>query len=209
MRICLSTFASAVSWRAATAAVLAAAPLLFFTGCSDSDPDAGASTVLPSGIGDAGVSDNLQQLVRLDDRYIAEFRIEGDRWKATGPRQEIALTFAASGLSSVRQVELLLEPSPASAFDLASAVFEPAAPLVTLPPGTETTGDNQLRVGAATLTDDLAGDRILGTLTLKTSASFNAFVRAHISIRLRSVGPRATQRDSYGAAELNLGVVVN
>ncbi|MCH7930308.1 MAG: DNA-protecting protein DprA [Proteobacteria bacterium] len=84
---------------------------------------ASASTVLPSGIGDPGVSDNLQQLVRLDDRYIAEFRIEGDRWKATGPRQEIALTFAASGLSSVRQVELLLEPSPASAFEQIRAAF--------------------------------------------------------------------------------------
>lgn len=205
MRICLPIFARAGSWRAATAFLAAA--LLLFHGCSDSDPNAGASPVLPPGDGDAG--DNLQQLVRLDGRYIAEFRIEGDSWTATGPQQEIALTFAATGLSSVRQLELLLEPSPASAFDLSSAVFEPTAPLVTLPPGTELAGDNQLRVGAATLTDDLVGSRVLGTLTLKTSTSFNAFVRAHIGIRLLSLGPGVSQRDSYGAAELNLGVVVN
>ena len=203
MRICLPIFARAGSWRAATAFLA----LLLFHGCSDSDPNVGASPVLPTGVRDAG--DNLQQLVRLDGRYIAEFRIEGDSWTATGPQQEIALTFAATGLSSVRQLELLLEPSPASAFDLSSAVFEPTAPLVTLPPGTELAGDNQLRVGAATLTDDLVGSRILGTLTLKTSTSFNAFVRAHIGIRLLSLGPGVSQRDSYAPAELNLGVVVN
>ena len=222
---------SAVSRRAATA-VLAA--VLLFHGCSDSDPEAGGSTVLPPGIGDAGDTeklqqlrlddryaefgfegdgkndtDNLQQLVRLNDRYIAEFRIEGGSWKAIGPQQEIAMTFAASGLASVRQLELLLEPSPVSAFDLGSAVFEPVAPLVTLPPGTEIAGNNLLRLGAATLTDDLDGNRVLGTLTLRTSASFNALVRAHISISLLSVGPGVSQRDSYEAAELNLGIVVN
>lgn len=195
--------------RRAALAVVGACFLLFY-GCSDDDPDIGGSTVLLPGVGvGVGDTDNLRQQVSLDDRYIGELRIEGDSWKATGPRQEISLTFAASGLASVRQVELLLEPSPDSAFDLSTAVFEPVAPLVTLPPGAEIAGNNQLRIGAATLTVDLAGNRILGTLTLKTSSSFNAFVRAHITVRLLSVGPGVSQRDTYEAGELNLGVIVN
>ena len=155
-----------------------------------------------------GTSEPRQQ-VRLDGQYIAEIRIEGDSWQASGPQQEIALTFAASGLSSFRQLELILKLSPPSAFDLASAAFEPVAPLVTLPPGVEVSDGTQLRAGAASLTQDLVGDRILGTLTLTTSSSFNALTRAQIDVVLLSVGPRVLERETYEAQQLNLGVVVN
>ena len=197
--------------RAPTHLVLAvAAATLLANACSDGDPDVAGSTLLPSDIADANAGSELQQAVQLDGRYVAQIRIEdGGAWRANRAQQEIALTLTATGLTSVRQVEFVVKPTPVSAFDLASAVFTPAAPLRTLGVGVEVERGTQIRAGAATLTEDVVGDRVLGTLTLKTSTTFNALTKAQLGVVFVSVGPSVSDRENFEEEDLNLGVIVN
>ena len=187
-----------------------AAATLLVSACSDGDPQVGVSTLLPSDTAEANAGSELQQAVQLDGRYVTQIRIQGGgAWRANRAQQEIALTLAATGLISVRQVEFVVRPTPPSAFDLTSAVFIPAAPLRTLGVGVQIENGTQIRAGAATLTEDVVGDRILGTLTLRTSSTFNGLTRAQLGVVFVSVGPSVSDRETFEEEDLNLGVIVN
>ena len=136
-------------------------------------------------------------------------RINGGNWSAVGSRQEIELTFHATGMSNVKQVEFDLEFDPRPAFDLAQARFAPAEPLLTLPPGVQHLANGQLKIAAANLTGITQGDAPLGTLTLKTSDRLTVLEQAEIRIAFFSIGPSSGDRDDYEGDDLNMGITLN
>ena len=103
----------------------------------------------------------------------------------------------------------MLDPDPDGEFDVSSAVFVPQDPFQTFGVGVEPQENGQLRIGAASLTADVEGDRVIGTFSVRTSGSFNALTSAHIEVVFLSLGPSSTARDSYDGEDLKLGVVVN
>ena len=160
-----------------------------------------------------GPNDPAPVSYRLDAQLDGEFargvRIEEGDWSAVGSRQEIELTFHATGMSNVKQFEFDLEFEPRHAFDLAQAQFAPAEPLLTLPPGVQHLSNGQLKIAAANFTGTTEGDAVLGTLTLETSESLTVLVQAHIRVSLFSIGPLSTNRETYDADHLNMGIILN
>ena len=145
----------------------------------------------------------------LNGRYIGEISIDGTHWEATGPGQVVALTFAAAGLEQAVQFELIIETEPANLFDFDASSFAPQGPFVTFGSGVEAVGEDRLRFGAANLRSPVAGDRSLGTLSLTTAAGFSPSSSARVRLVFFSIGPSSSERDSYDAEQLNMGVVVN
>ena len=145
----------------------------------------------------------------LGGRYIDELSLVGDSWHASGPAQQIALTFHTRQLSQVRQFEIVLEPVPADAFDFSSAVFTAAQPFSTFGSGVDAGRPGQLRIGGATFGGNVSGDHTLGTLRMLTGDSFSSEIAARINVRLLSLGPRSDQREVFEGDKLDLGVDVN
>ncbi len=146
---------------------------------------------------------------RLDGRYAQSIRIEEDQFTATGPGQEIVLTFAAQGMVNVRQFELRLAIEPASALALEGSSFLATAPFLTPPFGIELTEERLWRVGGASITETKKGDDTLGTFTLRTGEGFDAGMQVQVRLAFFSLGPSFSDRDDYTAADLNMGVVIN
>ncbi len=90
---------------------------------------------------------------RLDGRYAQSIRIEESQFKATGPGQEIVLTFAAQGMVNVKQFELRLEIEPASALAFAGSSFAATDPFLTPPFSIELTEEGLWRTGGASITE--------------------------------------------------------
>ena len=158
---------------------------------------------------DAGAAaSELRQSVALDGTYASEFLIEGE-WTASSGGQEITLIFSGRDLNDVRQVELILEPIPASAFDLESAVFTPRDPIVTLGSGVEVIEGDLLHLGGASISDPVEGDQQFGTFTVRTSDAFTSSTSARIEVNLLSLGPSSSDREEYNQENLGLGVVVS
>ena len=151
----------------------------------------------------------LNLKAELYGRYIGEISIDGTRWAATGPGQDVALTFDAIGLEQVVQFELIVETEPANLFDFDASSFAPQGPFVTFGSGVEAIGEDRLRFGGANLRSPVAGDRTLGTLSLTTAAGFSASTSVRVRLVFFSIGPSSSERDSYDADQLNMGVVVN
>jgi len=187
--------------------------LLTSAACSDADPGPGSgdtsSLPTPAGLTDPAAAMEYRQQAELDGRFVTGINIVGDTWTARGPHQDVTLTFEAVGLSQVRQFELIVQPSPASAFDLSNAAFALATPPWTFSPGVQVLEDNSLRLGGASLGYSVDGTQHLGSLTLKTSGSFNSLSQARIGVLLFSIGPSSQERDNFEAGELNLGVKVD
>ena len=156
---------------------------------------------------DAAASE-LRQSVALDGTYASEFLIEGE-WTASSGGQEITLVFSGRDLNDIRQVELILEPIPASAFDLESAVFTPRDPIVTLGSGVEVIEGDLLHLGGASISDPVEGDQQFGTFTVRTSDAFTSSTSARIEVNLLSLGPSSSDREAYNQEDLGLGVVVS
>jgi hypothetical protein len=69
---------------------------------------------------------------------------------------------------------------------------------------------DRIQMGAAILGGaGISGDKTLGTLRIKTSATFGRLVEAQIGVERFSVGPSSAERDEYTGDILNLGVVIN
>lgn len=195
-------------------------PLLFLTpllfaliliGCQsdpskDSDNPGRSVPINPS---PPSTTEELRLEARLDGRYIQGIQIEPGDWSAIGPGQEIAITFKAQGLQGIGQFDLIMEPRPATRFDMRSSVFVPKPPFVTLPPGVEQQEDGQVRFIGVNFEKSTSGDAELGTLRLRTPADFSTRDPLRLSVVFISMGPTSTQRDSYQAQELQLGIVVN
>ena len=178
--------------------------LCFLLPCSEAEAGGAAA----SGAGKTVAASELRQSVALDGTYASEFLIEGD-WTASSGGQEITLVFSGRDLNDIRQVELILEPIPASAFDLESAVFTPQDPIVTLGSGVEVLEGDLLHLGGASISDPVEGDQQLGTLTLSTSDAFTSGTSAQIEVTLLSLGPSSSDREAYNQDDLALGVVVS
>ena len=151
----------------------------------------------------------LTQSVALDGDYASEFVIGGDTWSASSGGQEVTLLFSGRDLKDVRQLEVIIEPVPPSAFDLESAVFTPTEPLVTLGKGVEVIEGDRLRLGGASVTESIEGDQEFGTFTLLTSDGFTSGTSAQLEVTFLSLGPNSNDRDEYDQESLGLGVVVS
>ena len=151
----------------------------------------------------------LNPKAKLNGRYVEEISIDGSRWSSTGPGGNIQLTFNAVGLEQVVQFEFIVETEPASLFNFDASSFAPQGPFVTFGSGIEEVAENRLRFGGANLRSPVAGNRILGTLSLTTSDGFGAASIARIRVVFFSIGPSSSDRDSYDADQLKMGVVVN
>ena len=150
----------------------------------------------------------LSQSIALDGDYASGFVIGGDAWTASSGGQEVTLVFSGLDLVDVRQLEVILEPVPPSAFDLESAVFKPTEPLVTLGKGVEVIEGDRLRLGGASVTESIEGDQEFGTFTLLTSEGFSG-TGAQLEVTFLSLGPTSDERDEYDQENLGLGVVVS
>ena len=147
---------------------------------------------------------------RLDGRYAQSIRIEESAFTATQPGDKIDLTFVASGMSNVKQFEVRLEIDPAGALTFEESSFAPAKPFVALPGHSiELMDGGQWRTGGASFGETKEGDDALGTLSLVASDQFIAGTRVKVRIAFFSLGPSFSDRDDYGATDLNMGLVIN
>ena len=179
----------------------------FLLHCGGTEPDSISNPPQPVAVTEA-VS-GLRQSVTLNGSYAGEVLIEGDDWKATSGGREVALLFSGRGLKNIRQVELILDPVPASAFDLDNAVFAPKDPFITFGNGVEPLDDGRLRIGGASVSKTIEGYQQFGTFTVRTSDGFTSQTKARIEVSFLSLGPSSSDREEYHNEDLGLGVVVN
>jgi hypothetical protein len=187
--------------------------LIAFTACgTDSPKDADS----PGGGGLSNLpgppnSGSLGLEAQLDGRYVKSIRIDGQSWSASGPDQDLSITFVATGMVDTKQFEFRLRIDPATAFVFEESSFAPVQPFIPPPPsGVELMEQDLWRIGGAILSADAAtGDATLGTLTLKTAGGFDANTQVRVQIAFFSMGPSFSDRDDYTAADLNMGVVIN
>jgi len=186
--------------------------LAAFTACgtdSPKDADSPGGGGLPTLPGPPS-SGSLGLEAQLDGRYVQSIRIEEGEFVATGAGQEIALTFAAQGMTNVKQFEFRLEIEPSDALAFEGSSFAPIQPFIA-PPGfsIEQMEGGLWRTGGASISQAKEGDDTLGTLTLITGKRFTAGTKVQIRIAFFSMGPSFSDRDDYTAADLNMGVVIN
>ena len=153
----------------------------------------------------------LELAADLDGRYVQSIRIEEGEFTATGPGQEVAMTFAATGMDTVKQFEFRLEIDPAQALDFAESAFVATKPFIHPPPsGTQLTDDGEWSIAGAIFGDvQAAGDNELGTLNFKTKDGFDAGTQVQVRITFFSIGPSFSDRDDYTANDLNMGITIN
>ena len=170
----------------------------------DSDNPGLSVPVRPGGSGET----ELRLEARLGGRYAQSLRIQEGDWTGIGPGEEIEMTFQATGMKEIGQFDLIMEPDPPTDFDIGASLFAPRPPFVTLRTGVEQQEDGRVRIIGADLNRSTEGDAVLGTLRLRTTADFP---RSELRLRVVffSIGPSSTERDTYTAADLNLGIVVN
>jgi len=175
--------------------------------CGDDNPQSGG-TPIP---GQPGPQSAFKQQISLSGAYADRIDIVGGPWQASGPQEEVSLTFVVSGSSEVKQFQIDIKLEPAGAFDVEGAIFVAEDPFIDpFPNGIVVVSPDQIQMGAAILGASASSpDKTLGTLTIKTSATFGRLVQAQISVERFSVGPSSTDRDEYTGETLNLGVVVN
>ena len=147
---------------------------------------------------------------RLDGRYAQSIRIKESAFTATQPGDKIDLTFVASGMTNVKQFEVRVEIDPAGALTFEESSFAPTEPFVALPGHSiELMDGGQWRTGGASFGETKEGDDALGTLSLIASDQFIAGTRVEVRIAFFSLGPSFSDRDDYGATDLNMGLVIN
>ena len=166
---------------------------------------------LPLPLPNPSQSGPLERAADLDGRYVQSIRIKEGEFTATGPGQEVAMTFTAKGMDNVKQFEFRLEIDPAEALDFTTSAFVATQPFLQPPPsGTELTDNGEWRIAGVILGDDPAeGDNALGTLTFKTKDGFDPSTRVQVRITFFSVGPSYSDRDDYTANDLNMGITIN
>lgn len=164
-------------------ALLVAAVILFHVGVASAGDNAGAtlSITSPTKISDVGAG------------------------------TPVVVSFAAAGMVNVKQFDIILEVTPASAFDLKATRFVQNSDLFDISPGVEFPdghSGNQVKIEAARfLSPGASGQGNLGTITLTTSAEFAANMTATIRVVRFSLGPSSATRDVF--TEMTQSVTVN
>ena len=151
----------------------------------------------------------LNANVELNGRYVKSVRIDGDSFSANAPDQDVEITFAATGLSNVKQFEVRLRIEPEAAFDLAASSFAPLQPFISPPTSVERTEDGLWRTGGASVTRVVEGDATFGTLKLKTAGGFDGNTQVRLQVDYFSIGPSFSDRDDYNANDLQMGTIIN
>jgi len=151
----------------------------------------------------------LKANVELNGRYVKGVRIDGDSFSANAPGQDVEITFAATGLSNVKQFEIRLRIEPEAAFDLAASSFAPLQPFISPPTSVERTEDGLWRTGGASVTRVVEGDATFGTLKLKTASGFDGNTQVRLQVDYFSIGPSFSDRDDYNANDLQMGTIIN
>jgi len=130
-----------------------------------------------------------------------------------GPGATVPLTFAAAGMVGVKQFDITVEVSPASAFVLTrdGAGFTPGGPFASaISPGVEVPVEGQFKSGAAILIGAVvSGDGELGTMTLTTAPGFTTSTQATITVVRFSLGPSSSVRDVFLTEQLAMSVNLN
>jgi len=153
--------------------------------------------------------EELKLDARLDGRFVKGLQIQPGDWSAIGPQEDIVITFQATGMSGIGQFDIIMEPAPSTTFDMAASVFTPSRPFVTLDAGVEQQGDGRVRLIGVDFNRSTSGDAVLGTLRLRTRASFSTENELRLRLVFFSMGPSSTERDNYEADDLWMGIVVN
>lgn len=126
-----------------------------------------------------------------------------------GPGETVTLDIAGSGFVGVKNLDLYLEVSDASNFNLTATTLTTGFGFIVPGTGQLVTGEpNQVRLGAAGLTGDVTGDGTF-SVTLTTSDAFTVDTEATVTVALISIGPSSSDRDEFDAAALGLSVTVN
>lgn len=182
------------------------AAVVGLSACSDD----GGDTVPNAGdVTGPGTVTTLRQAATLSGGYANRISLGGEGWPVSSGAQEMTITFQMDGMAGVGQFEMRVTPEPANAFDVDGAVFAAAQPFVTpFASGIQIEG-GAMRMGGASLGSGVDGTASLGTLTIRTSSSFNSFTNARLVISALSVGPSSSQRDGYESDILRLGIDVS
>ena len=184
----------------------ALASLAGLSACSEEDPKANPSSPVEvmAPVGEAG----LRLTADLSGSFAERFRIVGEGLDASGPGQEMTLTFEVDGADQVRQFDIKLEAEPPAAFDLANAEATLETPFVTPVPNGVVVSGAELRVLGASLTTSVTGTQALGTLRIRTASGYDASTGARLVLTLLSIGPSSSERDEYGS-DIGLGISLN
>ncbi len=168
----------------------------------------GPSSPLPGpDSGNANTSLNLD--AQLSGRYVRHVRIAEGNFAASGPGEDIEITFIANGLSNVKQFEFRLRLDPDAAFDITASSFAPMQPFIAPPISIELTDEGLWRTGGASVSQALEGEATLGTLKLKTANGFDVNTQVRLQMDFFSIGPSFSDRDDYTANDLKVGIVIN
>lgn len=146
----------------------------------------------------------------LSGQFASQINVTGGPWLATEPGQMLAMTFVADGLAGVKQFDLVVRIEPPAAFDISSTRFVTETPFLNpVPGGAEVLSEVEVKMGAAILGTAVDGQKVLGTLTMQTSAQYSLTEPARLVIQSFSIGPTSFERDNYDEGELKLGIVVS
>ena len=182
---------------------LALLPVVLLVACSANDPEV---QLPPTRISE---DSQLLDMVDLDGRYIDSMLIAPGGLENLSPGGEVTITFEATGLTRVRQFEIVVALSPLSAFTVDRSIFRPQRPFISpIASGIEFNEDGTLRLGGASLTSASEGDQSLGTLTLTTSARLASLNDVTVEVTLISLGPSFSDRDRFEGKDMHLGIAV-
>ena len=138
----------------------------------------------------------LANAASAGDNAGAAFSLKSaDKIAEVGPGETVTMQIAASGLVGVKEIEIFLAVSPASAFDLAATAFEvPTAWIAPGPPSivsTDTAPTARANFFSAALT---------------TAADFTFETEATITVEKISIGPSSSERDEFDGGDLALSI---
>ncbi len=125
-----------------------------------------------------------------------------------GPGAAIPVVLSATGLTGVKQVEVIVTVSPVEAFNLEASEFGGSSAFILSGPDKEVSG-NQVRGGAVVISNPVDGDADLGTFTLVTSDNFTEEMEAEIVVHSVSLGPSSGMRDYLDTELLSRSMHLN
>ena len=114
-----------------------------------------------------------------------------DEISGIGPGEPVQVQIAAEGLVGVREIDIVLDVSPAAAFDLAATAFE--IPTRWLSPGSPAAAAEAADFFSATLT---------------TAPEFMMEIQATVTVARIFIGSAAAGRDDFAGEDLNISLAI-